>query len=121
MIVLVCGSRNWARRDIIFDVLDKLKPNAIIHGGAKGADRYAEEWAAWAGVTQDVYLPDYSQYGRVAPHKRNDQMLDRKPDRVLAFWDGKSPGTKSMIAKSRNRGITVSVYYESERKSDSTD
>jgi hypothetical protein len=50
---------------------------------------------------------DWKTHGRSAGPKRNLMMLDMKPDLVLAFWDGKSPGTKHLIENARKRGIPV--------------
>ncbi len=36
-------------------------------------------------------------------------MLDQEPDLVLAWWDGRSPGTRHMIETAAQRGIPVEV------------
>jgi hypothetical protein len=41
-------------------------------------------------------LPDYKRYGKGAPLKRNLEIIEYA-DRVIAFWDGKSRGTKFVI------------------------
>ena len=55
-----------------------------------------------------TFPPDPSVPSPQRFHLRNDQMLDRA-DLVLAFHDGESRGTASVIAKARKRGITVEV------------
>jgi len=42
------------------------------------------------------FLPEYHTYGRVAPLKRNLQIIDYS-DVIIAFWNGKSSGTKYVI------------------------
>ena len=85
-----------------------LRPDLIIHGGAKGADSVAHEIAHELGIRTRVSVPDYALHGPAAPHVRNDRMLS-ECDFVLAFWDGKSPGTKSVIDKARRRKIPHKV------------
>ena len=68
----------------------------IVSGGAKGIDKCAEKYAESKGLKLTVFLPDYKRYGRGAPIVRNKQIVDRS-DRVIAFWDGASRGTKSVI------------------------
>lgn len=130
MVVLVCGSRidkteepkRYATAEWAIDIaLSSIPVTFIVSGGAKGPDTIAENWAKRNDVPVSVFLPDWKGLGRRAGIVRNDQMLDTKPDLVLAFWDGQSKGTKHTIDQARKRGITVEIYYESEGKSDPTD
>ena len=114
MIVLVCGSRTWqgqVKSLQMMNVLEELNPDEIIVGGAEGADRLAEVWAKAHSVPVTVITANWRKEGRSAGIKRNNRMLDRNPDRVLAFWDGQSKGTKHTIDQARRRGIKVEVYY----------
>lgn len=81
----------------------------VIHGAARGADTLAGGNAELRGLTVEKYPARWSEHGSQAGHIRNDQMLDANPTRVVAFWDGTSPGTGSMIAKTKRRGIPVEV------------
>jgi len=80
----------------------------IVSGGAKGIDTDAENFAKENNIKTTVFLPDYSRYGRGAPILRNYQIVDYA-DEVLAFWDGKSKGTKSVIdyCKKQDKKVTV--------------
>ncbi|MBE6548001.1 MAG: DUF2493 domain-containing protein, partial [Ruminococcaceae bacterium] len=80
----------------------------IVSGGAKGIDTDAETFAKENNIKTTVFLPDYSRYGRGAPILRNYQIVDYA-DEVLAFWDGKSKGTKSVIdyCKKQDKKVTV--------------
>ena len=55
------------------------------------------------------FLPDYARYGRAAPLRRNVQIV-AYADLVLAFWDGKSRGTRFVIDQCRKQGVPVRVY-----------
>ena len=56
-----------------------------------------------------TFLPDYARYGRAAPLRRNVQIV-AYADLVLAFWDGKSRGTRFVIDQCRKQGVPVRVY-----------
>ena len=68
----------------------------IISGGAKGVDTCARDYSLSHGIKITEYLPEYEKYGRAAPLKRNITII-QNADLVLAFWDGKSKGTKFVI------------------------
>jgi hypothetical protein len=111
MKVLVCGGRAYSDRKRVFDELDKLRPDRIIHGGCPtGADTLADEYADHrAGIFVTVYRADWKKYGRAAGPIRNAQMAtEGKPDMVLAFPGG--AGTRNMVTIAKSLGIpTVTV------------
>ena len=73
-----------------------------------GADTYAREYARKKGLKLIEFFPDYEKYGRIAPLMRNQLIVD-ECDCVLAFWDGKSRGTKYTLdyAKTKNKPVTI--------------
>ncbi len=83
-------------------------PDAIVSGGAKGADTYAREFAERKGIKFIEFLPDYKRYGRSAPLVRNRLIIDCC-DEVLAFWDGKSKGTKYTIDYAERKGKPIKI------------
>ena len=112
MVILVCGSRTWTSADQTLRLarrLAELRPTQIIAGGAVGADQIAENWAKRNSIPVLVCTPNWNKFGRSAGIKRNNQMLDMKPDLVLACWDGQSKGTKHTIDEAERRGIRVEV------------
>jgi hypothetical protein len=113
--LLVCGSRDWTDEDQIADVLcDYANEDVrVIHGGARGADRLAERVARVYGYAVQAYPADWEVHGNAAGPIRNRLMLDRNPDRVLAFHKNQSRGTQDTIDEARRRGIPVTVYEES--------
>ena len=68
----------------------------IVSGGAKGIDACAAEYAHSNSLKLTEFLPEYDKYGRAAPIVRNKTIVEYA-DLVLAFWDGKSKGTLSVI------------------------
>jgi len=75
----------------------------IVSGGARGVDECAARYALSRGIKLTEFLPEYSKYGRSAPIIRNKQIVDYA-DEVIAFWNGKSKGTLSVINYCKKTG-----------------
>ena len=107
MKVAVIGSRG-----LQVEHLEKYLPETtteIVSGGAKGIDTCARNYALAHGLKLTEFLPEYDKYGRGAPLRRNIAIIEYA-DLVLAFWDGKSRGTKFVIDNCKKRNIPVVVY-----------
>ena len=107
MRVAVIGSRA-----ITVENLQDYLPDGtteIISGGVKGVDTCAREYAVSNNIPLTEFKPEYDRYGRGAPLKRNITIIENA-DIVLAFWDGKSKGTKYEIDACEERQIPVKVY-----------
>lgn len=94
MKIAIIGSRNISQVDIGLYLPDGC--TEIVSCGAVGIDTCAKAYADAHGIPCTVFLPEYKQYGRAAPIVRNKQIVDYA-DEVIAFWDGKSRGTYSVI------------------------
>lgn len=68
----------------------------ILSGHCSGVDLMAERYAAENGITLEIFPANWAKYGRAAGPVRNKQMVERA-DAVIAFWDGKSKGTASLL------------------------
>jgi len=115
MKIAVVGSRNFKNREEMYKILDKKHDqiDAIISGGAQGADSLGHEWAKERGKTCIIHYANWhplnGDYDKGAGFKRNFKII-ADADRVYAFWDGKSRGTKHSIDQASKRGKTVVIF-----------
>lgn len=101
MKVAIIGSRRYHDLSAVWQYVAKLpRDTVIISGGAKGVDTTAIEAAAWYELDYEVFLPDWKKFGTSAGPRRNLQMV-QAADRVVAFWDGESAGTRNAIKLTR--------------------
>lgn len=115
MRILVTGARDWEDKDAIFRVLKEYRTGyghiVIIHGASPGADTLADEVAGKLGYEVESYPADWVRYGKRAGYIRNRRMLrESLPDLVIAFHnnlEGKSKGTKDMVAIAKKAGVPV--------------
>lgn len=119
--VIIAGGRDfddYTRLRKVCDEMIAVYPAAFDHivvsGCANGADSLGIAWAVDRGADIDRYPADWYPNGgtkldRGAGHKRNERMA-QNADMLIAFWDGKSPGTKSMIDLALKYGLEVHVY-----------
>lgn len=115
--VIVAGSRTFSNTHFLEYVLD-FKRNLffdfkeLVHGGAKGADTLAMLWAEKNEIPVRCFPADWDKYGKQAGFIRNKQMAEYA-DVLIAFWDGKSRGTKIMIELAAKANITsIVITYD---------
>lgn len=121
--VLVCGGRDYANRDEMTRILDKLASvivvAAVIEGEAPGADSMAAVWAYARSVPVAPYPADWTTLGKAAGTIRNRRMLvEGKPDLVIAFPTLLSRGTWNMVGIAREAGTPVWIMPADEAKID---
>lgn len=91
MKLLIVGSRSIKNFDLSAHIPSET--DLIISGGASGIDSLAEEYADNHRISKLILRPRYDLYGKAAPIKRNEEMVDIA-DSVLIIWDGISKGTQ---------------------------
>lgn len=137
--IIIAGSRDFKDYeklkefsiDAIESILKEKKLEeydiTIVSGGAKGADSLGEKFAKeydlklkifkadWNNIDVDgavVKSNKYGKYNAVAGHMRNEKMAEYASQEIgmlIAFWDGKSTGTKNMIGLAEKYGLEVKV------------
>lgn len=114
--LVIAGSRGFRRE--AFDLYmaerewPKGKPREVVSGTAAGPDTYGAEWAKREGIHVKEFPADWNKHGKRAGPIRNRQMAEYAAQHgggLLAFWDGQSRGTASMIAEARALGLPVVV------------
>ena len=108
MNLLIVGSRSIKEFDLSEHI--STPPDLIISGGADGIDSIAEKYADDHRISKLILRPKYNTYGKYAPLKRNEKMVDLA-DEILIIWDGESKGTKytEQYAKKTNKYIRTIV------------
>lgn len=110
----VTGGRYFENRDLVIQVFMLLNLGSnttLVHGGAPGADTLAASVAReFMGWEREEHLADWSQFGRAAGPRRNQEMVDAEPGLglLVAFPGGK--GTADMVRRAQQAGVlTLSV------------
>lgn len=118
--IIVAGSRNCNDYKLISEVLNKyirycaengIKPE-FVSGGCRGVDTLAERFCKLHNYPIKVFNADWATYGKRAGYLRNKQMAEYAAETggsLIAFWDGKSRGTKMMIELAESEGLAVNV------------
>ncbi len=107
MKIAIVGSRS-----IKADIPEWAIPDGvtmIYSGAATGVDTAARRYAERRGILITEILPEYDLYGKRAPLKRNDIIID-KADEIYIFWDGKSRGSNYVIKKCKETAKPYRVF-----------
>lgn len=118
--VLVCGSRYFDNKEMVYHVLDaqqaKIGPKMyLINGGAPGADELARRWAVDRKCDHETRYARWGTEGKAAGFLRNSRMLRRKPKLVLAFLiddPTANVGTKDTVRKAREAGVKAKQFVD---------
>ena len=112
MKIIIAGGRNFRvynkLRESCDNILVNQKDVEIVSGTAAGADTLGERYAQEKGYEVKKFPAQWDLYGKSAGYKRNQQMAEYA-DGLIAFWDGKSRGTKHMIDIANKMGLKVRV------------
>ena len=114
--VIVAGSRGITDPLIVNPVLDQALAGysvmefEVVSGMANGPDILGKAWAEDRLVNVVEVPANWDKFGKSAGYKRNGIMADIA-DALIAFWDGKSSGTKGMINTAIEKGlVTLTIH-----------
>lgn len=108
--VIVCGGRDFADKQFLYDTLDELflhwdpSDTEVLNGGAPGADTFAREWALSRWYTVRTFHADWQKHGKSAGPKRNAEMV-AEATHCIAFPGG--AGTADCVRQAKAKGIKV--------------
>lgn len=111
--VIIAGGREFNNYDGLVKTMDHLLKNIydeiqVVCGKARGADYLGERYAKERGYKIRYFPADWDTYGRSAGYRRNVEMANHA-DALVAFWDGKSHGTKHMIDIAKEKGLDIRI------------
>ena len=98
MKLLITGSRNFTDSVALKKAIEEVRKRQdetitiILHGGAKGADTLAQNWANENKVSTQIIKPNYKKYnGKTAPLIRNKELI-KLADCTLALYTKERTG-----------------------------
>lgn len=113
--VIIAGTRSFNDYNLLKENCEYLLRESmekhqiiIVSGQAKGADTMGERFAKEHGLPCEYYPANWQIHGRAAGPIRNKEMANNA-DALIAFWDGHSRGTRSMINLARKMGLQVAI------------
>lgn len=116
--LLVTGSRDWADKAVVRDALRSWwdstgrDPGAVLVSGAcpTGADALAEAIWIHNGLRVERHPADWNKHGRAAGPRRNQAMVDSRPDACVAFVRNNSRGATGTVTMCRRAGVPVAIF-----------
>lgn len=127
MRIAIIGSRGFNNYELL---KIKLSPylgsiTKIVSGGAEGADKLGELYAEENNIEKLIFPAEWENfehpckikynsagkpYNAMAGFKRNQNIIENC-DFVIAFWDGKSSGTKDSMQKANKLRKDILIVY----------
>lgn len=116
---VIAGGRDIEDMSALIAALDACpwshEIREVVSGGARGADALGERLAHRRRWHVTIFRADWEGEGKAAGPLRNRRMATyaaRCPagGGLVALWDGKSKGTKNMIAEAKRAGLRVFVW-----------
>lgn len=118
--VIVCGSRGFVKYYVVKKNLDLILKNLdkdyleIVSGSCKNSPDILGEYYAVKELGFSLgnglrrFPAQWEVYGKIAGMIRNEEMAEYSTH-CVAFWDGKSTGTKNMIENAEKYNLKLRV------------
>ena len=128
--IIIAGTREFADYEKLVEITDSIimknvidknyNPNEIeiVCGMARGADLLGMKYGKERGYTVKCFPANWEVLGKYAGIMRNRQMgeyasEERGRGALIAFWNGRSRGTKNMIDIADELHLKTFIYnYE---------
>jgi hypothetical protein len=114
MKLIIAGSRTFQDYKMLERVCNKILSNTteeeiiVMSGNASGADKLGEIYAEKKGYPIQLFKAEWDKYGKKAGFIRNREMA-MEGTHLIAFWDGVSKGTESMIKLAEENKVITRV------------
>lgn len=128
MRVIIAGSQMFEQYLLLKLKCNEILKNVdteitIISGDAKGADKLGVKYAKEKGFKFKLYPAKWDDLNAIGAIIKTGQhgnynakagidrnlLMANNADALIAFWNGKSPGTKNMIDMATKKGLKVRV------------
>lgn len=113
--VIIAGGRDFNDYELLKSKCFLLLGNKmekcdvkVVCGCARGADTLGKQFAEEFGLKVLEYPADWEKYGKRAGYIRNEEMA-KVSNALIAFWDGKSKGTKHMIDLAKKHKLDIRI------------
>jgi hypothetical protein len=112
--IVVCGTRKYNDRhkfhSVMLDYLETFESPVLFISGAapSGADDLIIRWCMKFNYPCLEVPADWDRLGQRAGFERNNRMV-KIATHVVAFWDGRSPGTKHMLEITSDLGLPEKI------------
>lgn len=110
----IVGSRGFNNYTLLCKEVDDVTKYfdiiQIISGGAAGADSLGARYAKEHNIDTEILIPDWKTHGKKGGFIRNGEIVE-KCDYLIAFWDGKSNGTRDSINKAKAKDKLLRIIY----------
>lgn len=123
MKVIIAGCRSVKHYTLVevavdladFDITEVVSgTNGIVNSQTgkvlSGTDLLGEAWAEKRGIPITRFPANWDVHGKAAGPIRNAEMASYG-EALIALWDGKSAGTRSMIREACKRKLPIFVYW----------
>ena len=117
--IVVAGGREFNDQVLLTNSLNewfKRYPESdsfvFADGGARGADHMGGEWAKQRkqpNIRVFDFPAEWDRYGKKLAGPFRNQEMAWFGDELIAFWDGESSGTGTMIKMAKEGGLKVNV------------
>ena len=109
--VAIVGSRHFPELERVRDYVSSLPPGAtVVTGGASGVDATAGEAARSRQLGLIKLPPRLEESSDPAASARRNQDLVDAAEVLVAFWDGRSAGTRKTVERALDSGREVHVF-----------
>lgn len=110
MKVIIAGSRDFDDYALLREKCDfflsGVQVESVICGECRGADLLGKAYAKDRGIPVESFPAKWKVFGKSAGMRRNKEMA-AAGDALIAFWDGKSSGTKNMIDCMKDKPVRI--------------